>query len=444
MINPTNCSPFSVASEGIGDEGTPASFSSYFQAVNCILLPFTSEDDDHPTRWPRGDGAKQGPEPRVRPEQLSPGDANIKSVTVTLPKAFEIDQRHLGNLCSKAQLETERCAGRQPIGSVIDETPLLEKPLKGLAYAVSGYGGSGNVLPHVAFILDGQVTIIPQAESTSIAGGHLRTVVPVVPDAPIGHFRFTLFGGSQGYLVNTRSLCEAPAVIGVEFTRPKRQDPEPAGEDEDRLQGTQEDQASSTSTQLSFQDGATRYRRPFNGLPWWGCLDAELWDAGMRSADAHPFRDCRARRVYCHRPQSPRMTFRRSRRARAEQAYLPAEVGRRRRVTLALVSTLTATAIALLSAAPAFAETLKVSVTGRRHRHRRGHRMRQRRQILRSPVCRRNPSSPSPPTPPNAQPSPAGRAAQKCQARPSAGSGFTAGAPDRTSAPNSPRSPRRN
>ena len=61
----------------------------------------------------------------------NPGDANIKSVTVTLPKAFHIAQEHLGNLCSKGQLEREHCAGRQPIGSVIDETPLLEKPLEG-------------------------------------------------------------------------------------------------------------------------------------------------------------------------------------------------------------------------------------------------------------------------------------------------------------------------
>ena len=147
----------------------------------------------------------------------NPGDSNIKSVTVTLPKAFEIDQEHLGNLCSKAQLEREHCAGRQPIGTVIDETPLLEKPLTGYAYAVSGYGGSGNVLPHVVFILGGQVTIMPQGESTSIGGGKLRTVVPVVPDAPIGHFRLTLFGGSQGYLVNTRSLCGSPPVIGIQF-----------------------------------------------------------------------------------------------------------------------------------------------------------------------------------------------------------------------------------
>ena len=42
-------------------------------------------------------------------------------------------------------------------------------------------------------------------------------MVPVVPDAPIGHFRFTLFGGAQGYISNTESLCAAPTVSTVEF-----------------------------------------------------------------------------------------------------------------------------------------------------------------------------------------------------------------------------------
>src|SRR4029077_6210231 len=39
-INPTNCSPFTVDSQGIGDQGTVASFSSYFNVVNCTRLPF--------------------------------------------------------------------------------------------------------------------------------------------------------------------------------------------------------------------------------------------------------------------------------------------------------------------------------------------------------------------------------------------------------------------
>ena len=107
------------------------------------------------------------------------GDANIKSVSVTLPKAFEIDQEHLGNLCSKAQLENEHCAGRQPIGTVIDETPLLEHPLEGSAYAVTGLGGG--VLPHVVFILGGQVTVMPEGESKTVNGGELKTDDPDRP-----------------------------------------------------------------------------------------------------------------------------------------------------------------------------------------------------------------------------------------------------------------------
>jgi hypothetical protein len=96
---------------------------------------------------------------------------------------------------------------------VVTNTPLLDAPLSGPAYAVSGFGK----LPHVVFILRGQVTIMPEAESSSV-GGHLKTVVPVVPDAPIGHFRLTLFGGKHGYLINTRDLCTAPAVTEIQYT----------------------------------------------------------------------------------------------------------------------------------------------------------------------------------------------------------------------------------
>ncbi|MBS1885805.1 MAG: hypothetical protein JSU06_01310 [Actinobacteria bacterium] len=212
MLNPTNCSPFSVKSQGIGDQGTAAEFSSYFHVNNCQTMPFK------PTMKIRQLGGK-GQTKRAKDPSMQfdlntrPGDANIKSVAVTLPKAFAIDQRHLGNICSKAELAATRCAGRAPIGTVSTETPLLEKPLSGLAYAVSGFGK----LPHLAFILGGQVMLIPEAESSSVQGGHLKTVVPVVPDAPIGHFRLTLYGGKRGYLTNTRSLCASAAVTTVEY-----------------------------------------------------------------------------------------------------------------------------------------------------------------------------------------------------------------------------------
>ncbi len=211
-INPTNCSNFSVDSQGIGDQGSVTDFSSPFTAVNCSALPFKPSMTVRQL-GPRKD-TKRSRNPRLRFElRTRNGDANIKSLSVTLPKAFAIDQRHLGNICSKAQLAAESCAGRQPIGTVETRTPLLDQPLTGPAYAVSGFGK----LPRLAFILEGQVRLVPQAESSS-RGGKLTTVVPVIPDAPIGYFKLDLLGGKQGYLVNTRSLCASAPKVEIAYT----------------------------------------------------------------------------------------------------------------------------------------------------------------------------------------------------------------------------------
>jgi hypothetical protein len=211
-INPTNCDPFAVVSHGIGAEGTSVAFSSPFQVINCSTLPFKPKMAIRQLGGRKQTGRSH--DPRLRFDLWTRHeDANVASVGVTLPKAFAVDQRHLGNICSRAELVAKHCAGRQAIGRAEVQTPLLDQPLKGPAYAVSGYGK----LPHLAFILAGQVTIIPEAESSSVRGGHLKTVVPLVPDAPIGHFRLTLLGGKHGYIINTRSLCGAPPKTLVEY-----------------------------------------------------------------------------------------------------------------------------------------------------------------------------------------------------------------------------------
>jgi hypothetical protein len=211
-INPTNCSPFAIASQGVGDQGTVADFSSFFHAVNCGTLGFK------PKMNIRLNGGKQDARRTANPPLqfdllTRDGDANIKKVTVTLSKAYQIDQRHLHGICAKSQLEANLCQGRQRMGNVWVKSPLLDQKLKGPAYAVSGFGK----LPRLVFILNGQVTMLPQAESTSVKNGHLKTVVPIVPDVPIGHFRLTLLGGSKGYLINTRDLCQKGGKIGVSF-----------------------------------------------------------------------------------------------------------------------------------------------------------------------------------------------------------------------------------
>jgi hypothetical protein len=212
-INPTNCAPFNVESQGIGDQGTITDFSSYFQAVNCTRLPF------RPTMTVKQTGSHKGTKRSANPAlqfdlRTRPGDANIESLAVTLPSAFEIAQSHLGNICSEKELAATDCAGRQAIGMASTITPLLDQPLSGPVYAVSGGGG----LPRLAFLLNGQVQLLPRAEEKTVKGGRLQTIVPTVPDAPIGHFSLTIYGGKHGYLANTRELCVHTPVIGISYT----------------------------------------------------------------------------------------------------------------------------------------------------------------------------------------------------------------------------------
>ena len=215
-INPTNCSPFSVDSQGIGDQGTVTDFSSYYNAVNCATLPFKPKMT---VSQVGRKGTKRAANPQMQFYLTTrPGDANIKSMSVTLSSAFAIDQRHLGNICSEKELTEKQCAGRTPIGRASTTTPLLDQPLSGPVYAVSGSGG----LPKLAFLLNGQVNLVPRAETKTIitkgGAGKLQTTVPVVPDAPIGHFKLTVFGGKKGYLVNTRDICLNNPVTQVAYT----------------------------------------------------------------------------------------------------------------------------------------------------------------------------------------------------------------------------------
>jgi hypothetical protein len=210
ILNPTNCQPLAVDSKGSGDQGTVADFSSYFQAANCADLGFKPQ---MAMRYLSG-GKVRAKNPSLEFQlKTRPGDANIKSVAVTLSKAFAIDQRHLGNLCSETELVQSKCAGRAAIGTATTKTPLLDQPLAGPVYAVSGKGG----LPRLAFVLNGQVPLVPRAKSSSVDKGALKTVVPTIPDAPIGDFRLTLLGGRKGYLINTRSLCAHPVMSTVEY-----------------------------------------------------------------------------------------------------------------------------------------------------------------------------------------------------------------------------------
>lgn len=143
-----------------------------------------------------------------------PGDAGIRSAAITLPAAILADQAALGNLCSESELEEDRCAGRQRMGTARAVSPAYDAPLTGPVYAVSGSGG----LPRPAYVLSGGGAELLLRGRIEVVGQRIQATVEDVPDIPLDAFRLTLDGGKPGYLVLSRDICRAPAVADVTLT----------------------------------------------------------------------------------------------------------------------------------------------------------------------------------------------------------------------------------
>ena len=213
MINPTNCAPMSVDSQGIGDQGALTELLLLLPGDQLRQPPVRT---DFSVREPGGrKSTLRGKNPALRFDlQTRPGDANIKSLAVTLPPAYAIDQRHLGNICSEKELTATNCAGpgqrsarRRPTRPC-STSPSAARSTRSRAPAACRGSRSSSTA---------RSSLRPRAETKSVGGG-LKTTVPVVPDAPIGHFVFNLSGGKQGYLQNTRDTCAKPVKVKVDYT----------------------------------------------------------------------------------------------------------------------------------------------------------------------------------------------------------------------------------
>ena len=233
-INPTNCSPFTVDSQGIGDQGTVTDFSSYFHVDNCSVARLQAEDDDPPDGRAKGTRRTAEPAAEVRPDdpsrrrqhQIDFGDAaKPPSRSTSATSATSAPRRSSPKNSAPAARRSarrrprRRCStSRSPARSTRFRAPAACRnlPSSSTARSTSCRGPKPRPI-------------------TKGGAGELQTTVPVVPDAPIGHFALTVFGGKTGYLVNTRSLCGRAPVTEVDYIGPERQDADSEGQGQDRL-----------------------------------------------------------------------------------------------------------------------------------------------------------------------------------------------------------------
>ncbi|MGA8744524.1 MAG: hypothetical protein WB507_01505 [Solirubrobacterales bacterium] len=213
ISNPTNCRPGSIQVTVTSASGVVAARQSRFQARECAKLEFK------PRLSLRLRGkANRGAHPKLRATLALPrGNANLKTATITLPPAEEIDSAHLAAPCSQAafaegQVAGEHCPPDSVIGSARAKSPLLKGNLEGPIYLRS----SGRRLPDLEVELDGQVGISLDARIASAHGG-LRASFTNIPDAPLSKLTLNFKGGGDGLLVNGENSCRAPLRAIADF-----------------------------------------------------------------------------------------------------------------------------------------------------------------------------------------------------------------------------------
>jgi len=219
-LNPTNCSPKTIAATlrgGGNDPNDPATYSvaggaAAFLVNGCEALGF------RPKLSMRLFGAKRrAKNPKLRAILVARGgDANISRAAVTLPKALILDQGNLAKVCTRVQFAANACPKKSIYGYARAITPLLDGPLEGPVYLRS----SDNELPDLVAALDGQVDI-DLVSRTDAVRGRIRSTFDRVPDVPVSKFTLTLRGGPKGLLVNSRNLCPKKGKKGRKGKAPK-------------------------------------------------------------------------------------------------------------------------------------------------------------------------------------------------------------------------------
>lgn len=208
MLNPTNCKALTTDTTLTSTLGSTQTLSSPFQATGCGSLPFK------PT-FKAFAGArtsrKMGAGLKVVVTQPA-GQANIRSVVVTLPGKLPSRQSTLKQACLQATFEANpfSCPIGSRVGGATVHTPTLPGKLTGPAYIVS-HGGSA--YPDLDLVLKGDGVTVILVGNTKIKNGITHSKFLAVPDVPFTTFRLKLPRGDHSILGAAGNFCKRPMYM---------------------------------------------------------------------------------------------------------------------------------------------------------------------------------------------------------------------------------------
>jgi hypothetical protein len=213
IVNPTNCGALATESTVTGSFGASQSLSTPFQVEKCGSLAFKpSFKATASAKTSKANGAS------LETTINQPGgQANLKSVLVTLPIALPSRLTTLQKACPEATFAANpfSCPAGSFVGGARANTPVLKDKMKGPAILVS-HGGAA--FPDLDLVLEADGVRIIAVGNTDIKKGITTTNFATTPDAPVSSVTVNLPVGPHSALAAHGDLCTIPLVMPTVIT----------------------------------------------------------------------------------------------------------------------------------------------------------------------------------------------------------------------------------
>jgi hypothetical protein len=213
LFNPTNCSVFATESTLTSTLGATQNVSTPFQVTECQKLAFKpSFKATASGKTSKANGA--GLETTIN---QAPGQANIKSVLVQLPKQLPSRLTTLQKACPEATFAANpfSCPKGSFVGGARANTPLLPSKLTGPAILVSHANAA---FPDLDLLLEANGVRTIVVGNTNIKNGITTTNFAATPDVPVTSVTVNLPTGPHSALAAFGDLCTSKLVMPTTIT----------------------------------------------------------------------------------------------------------------------------------------------------------------------------------------------------------------------------------
>ncbi|HEX4482762.1 MAG TPA: hypothetical protein VH081_03175 [Solirubrobacteraceae bacterium] len=214
LLNPTSCAALSTETSAVSTFGaTQTLANSPFQLSNCSALKFKPTFKAKTSaRTSKANGA----ELETTINEV-PGQSNIKSVKVQLPKQLPSRLTTLQKACPAATFEANpyHCPPGSFVGGARANTPTLPGKLQGPAILVSHASAA---FPDLDLVMEANGVRSILVGNTDIKKGITTTTFASPPDVPVSSITVNLPLGSHSALAANGNLCANPLVMPTTIT----------------------------------------------------------------------------------------------------------------------------------------------------------------------------------------------------------------------------------